>query len=677
MMANRSSMHSGAARISRVIIASAVLFGVALVGATPTLAVDYRLEIVTGSFTTRVGERVILTVSPPRTPAIESLLIDSSSVIAVQLSAPLVRRAAVADVVAGSTFDVESQVTLEAPAFRSVVLNDQPAFQINFPTSSTNRPQSLRVAQDGVRAVRVTVTGADGLVAQLTTFLDFVSNRSYAPLPVFFVADVDGGPSVQPNGSVLLGDSERERLRDLRDLLFRKPPGIAIGTRVRPELIDALARSTKEEDVRLLEDLAARLPDNDVLVGTFRRTSVASYASAGLKPQFEAQLLRGETVIDALNGPSLTTRGVWVTNEVINNEGIEFLRGFGVTNVLAVGSAVSGFGADTDPSRPYALRSDSAGIVLGLADLRYARLLDEPTGTAHESAAALAAEIIAQRSEIASSAIGTTALASRQVVLASVKGTPDEPLIAATLLRLLRGSPRVAVRGMTDLAPTLEGLARLPAPDTPVIDVSAIQTRASEALRAVESVRDVVTTNDGLAERWVELIDVVNDTALDDTLRDEYLQTVLEQVASVREAVQLPTSSFTFGSRESDLRITLNNTSDFEVSLRLVLASPTGKMEFSPGSTDVVIPARGQREIVTVATARSNGLIPVELVLSSPSGTVLDAAQVRIRVNAIAGLGRGVSAAFVVLLAVWWIVHARRNGRKKNAKEHPALRSKS
>lgn len=677
MMANRSSMRSGAARISRVIIASAVLFGVALVGATPTLAVDYRLEIVTGSFTTRVGERVILTVSPPRTPAIESLLIDSSAVIAVQLSAPLVRRAAVADVVAGSTFDVESQVTLEAPAFRSVVLNDQPAFQINFPTSSTNRPQSLRVAQDGVRAVRVTVTGADGLVAQLTTFLDFVSNRSYAPLPVFFVADVDGGPSVQPNGSVLLGDSERERLRDLRDLLFRKPPGIAIGTRVRPELIDALARSTKEEDVRLLEDLAARLPDNDVLVGTFRRTSVASYASAGLKPQFEAQLLRGETVIDALNGPSLTTRGVWVTNEVINNEGIEFLRGFGVTNVLAVGSAVSGFGADTDPSRPYALRSDSAGIVLGLADLRYARLLDEPTGTAHESAAALAAEIIAQRSEIASSAIGTTALASRQVVLASAKGTPDEPLIAATLLRLLRGSPRVAVRGMTDLAPTLEGLARLPAPDTPVIDVSAIQTRASEALRAVESVRDVVTTNDGLAERWVELIDVVNDTALDDTLRDEYLQTVLEQVASVREAVQLPTSSFTFGSRESDLRITLNNTSDFEVSLRLVLASPTGKMEFSPGSTDVVIPARGQREIVTVATARSNGLIPVELVLSSPSGTVLDAAQVRIRVNAIAGLGRGVSAAFVVLLAVWWIVHARRNGRKKNAKEHPALRSKS
>lgn len=677
MKANRSSMHSGAARISRVIIAGAVLFGVAFVGATPTLAVDYRLEIVTGSFATRIGERVILTVSPPRTPAIESLLTDPSAVIAVQLSAPLLRRTAVADVVAGSTFDVESQVTLEAPAFRSVVLNDQPAFQINFPTSSANRPQSLRVAQDGVRAVRVTVTGADGLVAQLTTFLDFVSNRSYAPLPVFFVADVDGGPSVQPNGSVLLGDSERERLRDLRDLLFRKPPGIAIGIRVRPELFDALARSTEEEDVRLLEDLAAKLPDNDVLVGTFRRTSVASYASAGLKQQFEAQLLRGETVIDALNGPSLTTRGVWVTNEIINNESIEFLRGFGVTNVLAVGSAVSGFGADTDPSRPYALRSDSAGIVLGLADSRYARLLDEPTGTAHESAAALAAEIIAQRSEIASSAIGTTALASRQVVLASAKGTPDEPLIAATLLRLLRGSPRVAVRGMTDLAPTLEGLARLPAPDTPVIDVSAIQTRASEALRAVESVRDVVTTNEGLAERWVELIDVVNDTALDDTLRDEYLQTVLEQVASVREAVQLPTSSFTFGSRESDLRITLNNTSDFEVSLRLVLASPTGKMEFSPGSTDVVIPAGGQREIVTVATARSNGLIPVELVLSSPSGTVLDAAQVRIRVNAIAGLGRGVSAAFVVLLAVWWIVHARRNSRKKNAKEHPALRSKS
>lgn len=76
-----------------------------------------------------------------------------------------------------------------------------------------------------------------------------------------------------------------------------------------------------------------------------------------------------------------------------------------------------------------------------------------------------------------------------------------------------------------------------------------------------------------------------------------------------------------------------------------------------------------------VAAARANGLIPVELVLSSPAGVVLDSVTLRVRVNAIAGLGRGVSAVFVALLAAWWIIHIRRSIRKKKAREHPALRS--
>ena len=172
-------------------------------------------------------------------------------------------------------------------------------------------------------------------------------------------------------------------------------------------------------------------------------------------------------------------------------------------------------------------------------------------------------------------------------------------------------------------------------------------------------------------------MDVANDTSLSEQRREEYLTAVLDQVASVREAVSLPDSSFTFGSRESNLRLTLNNESGYAVTLRLLFASPTGKLSFDPGSVDLTIPARGQREVVVGASARANGLIPVELVLASPSGTILDTAQLRVRVNAIAGLGRGVSAAFLVLLATWWIVHARRNVRKKKTKEHPALRSKA
>ncbi|MFM8907105.1 MAG: hypothetical protein ACKOIZ_05740, partial [Actinomycetota bacterium] len=63
--------------------------------------------------------------------------------------------------------------------------------------------------------------------------------------------------------------------------------------------------------------------------------------------------------------------------------------------------------------------------------------------------------------------------------------------------------------------------------------------------------------------------------------------------------------------------------------------------------------------------------------LMSPSGAVLDVAEVRVRVNAIAGLGRGVSAVFLVLLVAWWGIHTRRQIKQKKAKEHPTLRSKS
>jgi hypothetical protein len=100
-------------------------------------------------------------------------------------------------------------------------------------------------------------------------------------------------------------------------------------------------------------------------------------------------------------------------------------------------------------------------------------------------------------------------------------------------------------------------------------------------------------------------------------------------------------------------------------------------MSFTPDTLDVIIPAGEQQEVVIAATARANGLIPVEVTLLSPTGTVLDVAQVRVRMNAIAGLGRGVSVVFLVLLATWWIIHSRRSHKKRTTRQHPALRSQA
>lgn len=676
MVGHRRSSTRTATRITRVMVVSFIAFASIVVPATPSLAADYRLEIVTGSFTTRVGERVILTVSTPNSADIARLLTDPSATALAEVSKPLVSRESVAAIVAGGGFQLESQTTLTGPIFRATTLNNQAVLQVNIGTSSAERPGTLRLAREGVRALRITVSSPGGPVAQSTTFLNVVSDRNYSQLPVFFVADVDGEPSLQPDGTIRLGESERERLRDLRDLIYRKPPAARIGVRIRPDVFDSLTRSQTEGDAQLREDLVNRLPDSELLVATFRRTSVGGYAAANLGDQFEAQLLRGETLLDAVNGPGLSTRAVWVTNEALGAPSIDVLRSLGVTNVIAVGPAVAAYGADTDAARPYAMRSSSSGIVLSLADARYARLLDEPTGTAHESAAAVAAEIIAQRDAVAASAIGAAALANRHVILSSESGVPEEPLIATTLLRLLRNAPQMSLRPPSDLAPTLEGLARIQPPDVTVPDVSSIQSRTNDAIAAVNALRDVLTTNEGVVDRWTEIVDVANDTALSNERRAEYLREVLNQVESVRKAVTLPTTSFTFGSRDSDLRIGLANSSAFAVSVRLQLSSPTGKMTFDPPFVDLVLPANGQREIVIGASVRSNGLIPVELMLMSPSGNVLDVAEIRVRVNAIAGLGRGVSLVFLGLLALWWVIHTRRRIKKEKTVEHPALRSK-
>ena len=663
--------------VFRLSVVLGVLTSTLFIAPAPALAIDYRLNVITSTFATRIGERLIINVATPTVADVQTMLIDARSSAVVSLSTPIVRRQTVADIVAGGDFVPQATTSVRGPVFRAVNLNSRPAFQLTVATSATRRPDTLQISDDGVRALRLTVTSATGLIAQITTFINVVSSRTYTTLPVSIVASIDAPPTLQPDGSVVIDDATREQLEDLRDLLTRKPPDRPIAVRVRPELLNGLARSTNPADQVLRNELLAQLPANDVLVSTFRPTDVAAYAAAGLKAPFEAQLLRGESILDAANGPTLIARTVWLTNGALDTASVDFLRDFGVTNVIAVGDSVANYGADLDPNRPYALRTDTKGLVLHLADTRYGSLIDTPIGTAYESATAIAAELIAQRSELANSQIGATVLGGRHVVVASASGVPPEPLIGSILIRHLRNSPQISLRRIGNFTPSLEGLARITPPVVPLVDVAAIQSRTTDALNAVNLVGDVLATNEGLTQRWIELVDVANDTSLTDAQRSEYLDIVLTQAGAVRNAVKLPTTSFTFGGRDSELRLALTNTTPFEVSLRLQLVSPTGKMTFEPAEFDIVIAPNGQQEVTVNASARANGLIPIEMLLKSPSGTILDVAQVRVRVNAIAGLGRGVSAVFLVLLLAWWLIHTRRHHKQQNTKKHPALRSQS
>ena len=667
----------------RLVVALFVAVTVWVAPVTPVHAIDYRLEIINGTFNARPGDQLFFNVAMPSNADAAALLADLTASVVVQVSAPLVSRETAVAAARGESFAVDAELTLAGGAFRPIAIDATQAWQVVIPTAQRQTRQRLTVARDGLRAITVTITATTGVTAQLRTFVNLVANRNLTTLPVTFVAWLDAPPSVKPDGTVAVSDAVRDQLRDLRDLLARKPQAANIGVRIRPEVIDSLSRSADVKDQELFGQLVPLLADNDILVGTFRASSVPAYAAAQLRTQFDDQLVRGDATLDAVNGAALPSRAVWLSSEPLDSGAVEFLRGFGVTNVIMVGDAVTNYGADVNPNRPYALSaksstssvSASSSVVLGLADPRYSTLLDEPVGTAHESAVALSAEIIAQRNEVAASFVGSAALSNRQVVLASARGVPPEPLIAALALRHLRSAPQISLVRTNELAPTLEGLPSIAAPNVQVVDVAKIQASTNAALESIAAVRDAIDPGSDIVARWTEILDIANDTNLNDTERAEYLGTVLDGVASVRNAVSLPQNSYTFGSRESQLRMTLANSSEYPLRLQVRLASAAGKMTFSPAVVDVSIDARGQREVFVAASARSNGLLTVELVLTTPSGVVLDSEQVRVRVNAIAGLGRWVSVVFLFILLLWWLLHLRRTHRKKRTQEHPALRS--
>ncbi|MFM8958124.1 MAG: hypothetical protein ACKOJH_12065, partial [Actinomycetota bacterium] len=64
---------------ARVVSLLVVALSIVALPSSPVRAVDYRLEIVTGSFTTRIGERVIITIATPNNDDITALLTDPAA----------------------------------------------------------------------------------------------------------------------------------------------------------------------------------------------------------------------------------------------------------------------------------------------------------------------------------------------------------------------------------------------------------------------------------------------------------------------------------------------------------------------------------------------------------------------------------------------------------------------
>lgn len=120
-----------------------VLTSTLLVAPTPALAIDYRLNVITSTFVTRIGERLVINVATPTVADVQTMLIDARTTAVVSLSTPIVRRQTVADIVAGADFIPQATTSVRGPVFRAVDLNGRSAFQLTVATSATRTANTL------------------------------------------------------------------------------------------------------------------------------------------------------------------------------------------------------------------------------------------------------------------------------------------------------------------------------------------------------------------------------------------------------------------------------------------------------------------------------------------------------------------------------------------------------
>ena len=175
---------------------------------------------------------------------------------------------------------------------------------------------------------------------------------------------------------------------------------------------------------------------------------------------------------------------------------------------------------------------------------------------------------------------------------------------------------------------------------------------------------------------WNERLMVMSSDTLTTTQREEFVTQTRNELKSLRTAVTLKEgTTFTLGSRKSQLRLDLKNSSAEDLMVQVKVESPKLKLDRSVAVIEV--PAGSSNELVINVVALSNGLFPVDVRIYTADGSSQLGKKIEVsaRVNAIAGLGQVVSGVALLLLLTWWAAHFRRKFRTQVSEERSVLRS--
>jgi hypothetical protein len=540
-------------------------------------------------------------------------------------------------------------------------------------SESQNDVRKIDFDDRGIYPVRIESLINKVVRANVTSFVNRVDlSTRLEPMPLNMLVTLDSTNTLQLDGSHIVDDLTREKIAQLVSLLELDGP--LVSTQVSPHVIDSLNKSKDPADQELLLRLTDAISKTNLVATTYLAFDPSGARQTQHDNEFNALVDLGKSSLSSRFTSNVAVSDVWIARTPLDQFGVDLLAESGYRSIVMLPKAGAALGNFDNAARPYRLVSGDKTMSLYVVDPTYVAQLGEGKNNSFITASAIAAQLLAQRSKIESD--GGTPSLNRTVLTPQDGALLNSNLIHEILLILKRVPQQISIQTMGNLPEPRQDAYK---PNLRVKDISQFKTRMNEIdlLRAdLNKLNSTLDQNSVTWAIWNERLMVMSSDTLTTTQREEFATQTRNELKSLRTAVTLKEgTTFTFGSRKSQLRLDLKNSSNEDLTIQVKVESPKLKLDKSVAVIEV--PANSANELVINVVALSNGLFPVDVRIFTADGTSQLGRKIEIsaRVNAIAGLGQVVSGVALLLLITWWAAHFRRKYRTQVSDEHPVLRS--
>jgi hypothetical protein len=606
-----------------------------------------------------VGESATVSADGSATFSIEVTNAPTDSVIALDVYLPVDGdRAAVAAALQGKVRGQQFFPGLRLPT--ETTLGPDHRATLTVPTSSDGRDGTFRLKTAGLYPVLISVQKGSATLARLTTFLVRVDPTS-RPVEVAMVFPVDRAPVLQPDGSRILDEATRSRLNAI-DRIGATAPTVPLTLAIRPDIIDTLMRSTPE-DRALAARLATIAKRGEVIVDTAIPIDPSLAARSGLRDIYQQQVAEGKRILSDWVGADIADSGTRFSSVGLDRDGLNLARAAGLTTVVTLPTALRRVGGgDTGPLGPVSITFppntsvDVMPAVVGATD--FATLL-----VARNDASNAVNGFVAELQAL-SPTPGTTLPGVVMVAPPDWSAEAGGPL--DTLVARLGGSgglrPVTVQQFLRDVPPVRETAPRAfrEVPSVATVDVGGQLALVNLGIGALTS---MMTTP---PPETKSLLNVASSTALTDSQRAAYIAAAKAPTDALQTAID-PLEKQTFSVAAGKGAIPIRITSKLSAPINVKLHFSSARADFEPNDQIVtIVDGLFQKDDMPIETR--DGLYPVTLEVLTPVGDQLLATGVYdVQAIAYGGLGLALSAGAGLVLVTWWISHARRTRRRKQA----------